>query len=208
MAPPADHLLVFARYPELGKVKTRLAAGLGEPAALAAYEQLLVHTQTAAAPLVCNRTLWLAAAPPTHAAPLWPGWPQRLQPPNPDLGQRMLHAFEQAFAAGAARVVIIGTDCPALSTSHLQQAFTELQTHEVVLGPAHDGGYYLLGMRKLYPELFSGITWSTDTVLRDTLRIAHNGQLQVAQLPTLRDVDTAADWQAWQRAKHLGVPYF
>ncbi|UYZ60488.1 TIGR04282 family arsenosugar biosynthesis glycosyltransferase [Hymenobacter latericus] len=202
MAPAAaapDHLLVFARYPELGKVKTRLAAHLGDAAALDAYQQLLSHTRAVAQPLPGSRTLWLAAAPPTGAAPLWPDWPQRVQPPLPDLGQRMEHAFTQAFAAGAGRVVIIGTDCPGLQTRHLQEAFALLHTHEVVLGPAHDGGYYLLGMRQLRPELFGGIRWSTDTVLRDTLQIAHRLRLQVAQLPPLHDVDTAADWHAWQQ---------
>ncbi|AYA36604.1 glycosyltransferase [Hymenobacter oligotrophus] len=194
-----EHLLVFARYPELGKVKTRLAADLGPAVALDAYHQLLAHTRAVAQALPGARTLWLAAEPPAGAAPLWPEWPQRLQPTAPDLGQRMQHAFAEAFAGGAARVVIIGTDCPGLQTSHLQEAFARLHTHDVVLGPAHDGGYYLLGMRQLHPELFGNIAWSTDAVLGETLCIAHRLHLQVAQLPALPDVDTAADWHAWQR---------
>ncbi|WP_460677580.1 TIGR04282 family arsenosugar biosynthesis glycosyltransferase [Hymenobacter coalescens] len=195
-----DHLLIFARYPELGRVKTRLAAELGPDAALAAYRQLLYHTQAAVRPLTAGRTLWLAAPPPPAAGPLWPGVPQRVQPAAADLGQRMAHAFEDAFAGGAQRVVIIGTDCPGLSTALLERAFQELHTHDVVLGPAHDGGYYLLGLRAPQPALFAGIAWSTEAVLRDTLAIAARQHLAVAQLPTLRDVDTAADWRAWQQS--------
>ncbi|OON70217.1 TIGR04282 family arsenosugar biosynthesis glycosyltransferase [Hymenobacter sp. CRA2] len=193
-----EHLLIFARYPELGKVKTRLAAGLGPDAALAAYRQLLFHTQATVMPLPTGRTLWLAATPPLGAAPLWPGVPQRVQPATPDLGQRMEHAFEEAFDAGALRVVIIGTDCPQLSTDLLTEAFQLLHTHDVVLGPAHDGGYYLLGLSQPRAELFSGIKWSTATVLRDTRAIAERAGLSVALLPMLQDVDTAEDWQAWQ----------
>jgi uncharacterized protein len=193
-----EHLLIFARYPELGKVKTRLAAGLGEAAALAAYRQLLAHTAAAVAPLPAVRTLWLAAAPPAEAAPLWPGTAQQVQPVVPDLGQRMAHAFGAAFAAGARRVVIIGTDCPGLSTDILEAAFHQLRTHDVVLGPADDGGYYLLGLQRPQPALFQGLSWSTDSVLRDTLAIAAREALTVARLPTLHDVDTAEDWRRWQ----------
>lgn len=195
-----EHLLIFARYPELGRVKTRLAAGLGAERALTIYRQLLGHTETVVAPLPVERTLWLAASPPVGAAPLWPGTAQRLQPEVPDLGQRMSHAFDAAFAVGARRVVIIGTDCPGLSTALLRAAYHALHTTDVVLGPATDGGYYLLGLRGPQPALFQGISWSTDTVRRDTLATAHRQGLSVRELPTLQDVDTAQDWQAWQAA--------
>lgn len=196
----AEHLLIFARYPELGKVKTRLAADLGPDAALAAYRQLLFHTQAVVQPLPAARTLWLAAEPPPAAPPLWAGTPQRVQPAAADLGQRMAYAFAEAFAEGARRVVVIGSDCPGLSTALLTEAFAQLQHRDVVLGPAHDGGYYLLGLRQPQPALFEGITWSTDAVRRDTLAIAARLGLAVTELPTLRDVDTAEDWHAWQRA--------
>ncbi|MCC3156848.1 TIGR04282 family arsenosugar biosynthesis glycosyltransferase [Hymenobacter sp. 15J16-1T3B] len=195
-----EHLLIFARYPELGKVKTRLAAGLGEEAALSIYRQLLAHTRAAVAPLPAARTLWLAAAPPPAAGPLWPGTAQQLQPVGADLGQRMAHAFAAAFAQGARRVVVIGTDCPGLRTELLATAFEQLRHHDVVLGPAADGGYYLLGLGQPQPALFEGIRWSTDSVLRDTLAIAERQRLTVARLPTLQDVDTAEDWQRWQAA--------
>ncbi|GAB3824908.1 TIGR04282 family arsenosugar biosynthesis glycosyltransferase [Hymenobacter jeollabukensis] len=195
-----EHLLIFARYPELGKVKTRLAAGLGEEAALDIYRQLLDHTQAAVAPLPIESTLWLAAAPPPGAGPLWPGTRQQLQPAAADLGQRMAHAFAAAFAEGAQRTVVIGTDCPGLSTDILVAAFRQLHGHDVVLGPADDGGYYLLGLRQPQSALFEGIHWSTDSVLRDTLARAAAAGLTVALLPTLHDVDTAEDWRRWQAA--------
>lgn len=201
-----EHLLIFARYPELGRVKTRLAAGLGADKALAVYRQLLDHTAAVVAPLPVQRTLWLAAAPPAGAAPLWPDTPYRLQPLVPDLGQRMAHAFDAAFAVGARRVVIIGTDCPGLSTALLQAAFRALHTADVVLGPATDGGYYLLGLRRPQPALFQGIPWSTDTVRRDTLAAARQQGLRVHELPPLRDVDTEDDWRAWQEAGPDAAP--
>lgn len=196
-----EHLLIFARYPELGKVKTRLAAGVGPEKALAVYQQLLSHTEAVVAPLAVERTLWLAAAPPAGAAPLWAGTTQRLQPALPDLGQRMEQAFDAAFAVGARRVVIIGTDCPGLSTALLHRAFHALHSTDVVLGPATDGGYYLLGLRRPQPALFQGISWSTATVRRDTLATAQRQGLRVRELPMLGDVDTAEDWQAWQQAQ-------
>ncbi|RAK69739.1 TIGR04282 family arsenosugar biosynthesis glycosyltransferase [Hymenobacter edaphi] len=195
-----EHLLIFARYPELGKVKTRLAAGLGDEPALDIYRQLLDLTHAAVAPLPATRTLWLAAAPPPEAAPLWPGTRQQLQPAAADLGQRMAHAFAAAFAEGARRTVVIGTDCPGLRTDLLATAFRHLHSHDVVLGPADDGGYYLLGLCQPQPALFEGIHWSTGSVLRDTLALAARAGLTVALLPTLHDVDTAEDWRRWQAA--------
>ncbi len=195
-----DQLIVFARYPERGKVKTRLAAELGADEALAVYRQLLAHTERVTAPLAAARVLWLAEAPPPGAPPLWPDGPQRVQPAGADLGQRMRHAFGEAFARGAQRAVVIGTDCPGLSTAHLRQAYERLLTHDVVLGPATDGGYYLLGLRAPQPALFAGISWSTATVLADTRAAAQRQQLRVALLPELSDVDTAADLAVWRGA--------
>jgi rSAM/selenodomain-associated transferase 1 len=110
----------------------------------------------------------------------------------------MAQAFAETFAAGAGRVVIIGTDCPGLSTELLQQAFDQLLHHELVVGPADDGGYYLLGMNKLEAELFSNKDWSTATVLPDTLADAARLGLRVARLPTLHDVDSAQDLATWR----------
>lgn len=194
------HLLMFARYPELGRVKTRLAAGIGDEAALAVYRELLAHTQTVAAPVFARKWLWLAEAGPTaDRTDPWQGYEARPQPSG-DLGHRMHTAFAHAFSEGATQVVIIGTDCPGLTTAHLTEAYAALTTHDFVLGPATDGGYYLLGMKQLWPDLFLHKQWSTDSVRHDTLADATRLHLQVHLLPELRDVDTAADLAAWRGA--------
>ncbi|RSK50290.1 TIGR04282 family arsenosugar biosynthesis glycosyltransferase [Hymenobacter rigui] len=192
------HLLIFARHPELGRVKTRLAATVGAEGALAVYKELLAHTRAVVAPLPVHKTVWLAEAPtsPRQAAE-WPGYEPLLQPAG-DLGRKMQVAFEHAFAQHAGQVLIIGTDCPGLTTAHLTEAFEALHTHDVVLGPAADGGYYLLGMRQLYPQLFQGKNWSTATVRAETLADIRNLNLRLHQLPELQDIDTSADLNAWQ----------
>ncbi|MBG8553697.1 TIGR04282 family arsenosugar biosynthesis glycosyltransferase [Hymenobacter guriensis] len=198
MSSAPGHLLVFARYPELGKVKTRLAADIGPAAALAVYQELLIHTQAVAAPLPVAKTVWLVAPGPTaDLSESWTDYELQLQPPG-DLGARMHAAFAHAFAQGAGRVLIIGTDCPGLTTAHLQTALEALRTHDVVLGPAADGGYYLLGLTRLYPELFADKPWSTATVRAETLRDAAGLGLRVHLLPELHDVDTAADLARWR----------
>jgi rSAM/selenodomain-associated transferase 1 len=205
-----NHLLIFAREPVLGRVKTRLAADIGPAAALATYRELLALTAAAVQAAQVPATVWLAEAPAEHALglvaaenlaaarPEWPGLPWRVQPAAGALGERMAHAFAEAFAAGAGRVVIIGTDCPGLTADFLRQAFAQLATHDLVIGPATDGGYYLLGMNELQPSLFTNKQWSTATVLPATLADAVHLGLRVAQLPTLADVDSAADLTAWQ----------
>jgi rSAM/selenodomain-associated transferase 1 len=205
---PIPHLLVFAREPVLGRVKSRLAAGIGAKAALDVYRELLALTAAAVAEAQVPATVWLAEAPaagdPAQPRPEWPGLPWRVQPAADSLGVRMAQAFDEAFAAGAGRVVIIGTDCPGLSAALLRQAFDELLHAEVVVGPADDGGYYLLGMNKLEAELFANKDWSTATVLPDTLADATRLGLRVAQLPTLHDVDSAQDLAIWRGHQAAG----
>lgn len=195
------HLLIFARLPELGRVKTRLAAGIGEAAALVVYEELLALTRAAAAGVAARKTLWLAGGPAAAAAPasLWPAAECAQQPqPDGDLGVKMAAAFTAAFAAGATAAVVIGTDCPDLRAGHLEAAFAQLATHDLVLGPAADGGYYLLGMKAFQPNLFVHKPWSTAAVRAATLADAQRLGLRVAHLPMLRDVDTAEDLRAWR----------
>jgi len=219
MQPPAEHLLIFAREPVLGRVKTRLAATIGPAAALAAYRELLALTAAAVAAAQVPATVWLAEAPtgslataatalgpnfglsPLPPRPEWPGLPWRVQPAADSLGTRMSHAFAEAFAGGAGRVVIIGTDCPGLTAALLRQAFGQLATHDLVVGPATDGGYYLLGMNSLHPALFANKPWSTAAVLPATLADARRLGLRVAQLPTLADVDSAHDLAAWRAGR-------
>lgn len=198
-SPP--HLLIFAREPVLGKVKTRLAAGIGAEQALAVYRELLALTAAAVATAEVPATVWLAEAPasadPRQPRPEWPGLPWRVQPATGSLGARMAQAFTEALGAGAGRVIIIGTDCPGLNAGLLHRAFDQLLDHDLVVGPADDGGYYLLGMKQLHPELFANKDWSTATVLPDTLADAGRLGLRVARLPTLHDVDSAQDLATW-----------
>lgn len=193
-----NHLLIFARHPVLGQGKTRLAHTIGPEAALHVYHELLAHTRAAAAGVAATKTLWLAGEPAAeNAFARWPGYQQRPQPPG-DLGQRMHAAFAEAFAAGAPAAVAIGTDCPELTAAHLTAAFRHLATHDAVVGPALDGGYYLLGTRALVPDFFQNKPWSTATVLADTLADAARLGLRVAHLASLADVDTAEDLAAWR----------
>lgn len=221
-APGAARLLVFARPPVLGRIKTRLAATLGPEAALAIYRRLLAITQQAVAAAAVPATVWLAEAPPAGpladantaaALPEWPGLPWRIQAPALDLGERMAAAFAVTFAEGAGRVAVIGTDCPGLTAEILMQAINGLAAHDVMIGPAADGGYYLLALRRPCPELFQNIAWSSASVLADTLALAAGLGLLVGLLPTLHDVDTADDLAHWERApravknKELGLTH-
>jgi len=118
-----------------------------------------------------------------------------------DLGTRLQRAFSEAFSQGAKYVTIIGSDCPAITAGDIQAAWTALQTNEVVIGPARDGGYWLIGLRELQPSLFEGVQWSTDKVLEQTLQRARQQNLRVALLRELRDIDTETDWLAYLEEK-------
>jgi rSAM/selenodomain-associated transferase 1 len=117
-----------------------------------------------------------------------------------DLGDRMASAFQASFAAGMTAGVLIGSDCPDLNASLMAEAFQLLRQHDLVLGPALDGGYYLIGLRRLIPELFTGIPWSTAEVLQQTITIAKRLGLAVAKLPLLSDVDRPEDLSVWKPA--------
>lgn len=187
----------------LGRVKTRLAAGVGQETALAVYRELLAVTHKALQQTGVPATVWLVEAEGNAALQEAEAWLQhnsRYQGPG-DLGQRMATAFAAAFAEGAGRVAIIGTDCPGLRATHLTQALDLLHENDVVLGPAADGGYYLLGLRQPQPELFEHKAWSTGSVLSDTVADAHRLGLRVALLPQLQDIDTAEDLYAWRAGK-------
>ena len=169
------------------------------------YRELLARTRAAVAGFGGQKTVWLTqptAAPlnPTTVAAEWPGYDWQPQPVG-ELGGKMQAAFQQAFNSGAKAVVIIGTDCPGLTGQHLHHAFEHLTSHDVVMGPAADGGYYLLGMTRLHAEFFQDKAWSTASVLSDTLADAARLGLRVAQLPTLHDVDTANDLATWRAAE-------
>ena len=123
-----------------------------------------------------------------------------------DLGRRLYHAFVEAFAAAVAeRVVIIGSDCPTVTADDIQSAWAALQANDVVLGPAADGGYWLIGLRNSQPKLFEHMNWSTATVLRETLKRAQELGLRVRLLSERSDIDTEKDWQEFLCANSAGT---
>ena len=185
-------LLLFVRAPELGKVKTRLAEAVGPEVALEIYIHLLQHTRQVTEKLDTDKAVYFAET--IVDDDLWPKeiYQQHVQDEG-DLGQKMQAAFEAAFTAGYSLVVIIGSDCKQLTHEIIEQAFDALQTHEVVIGPALDGGYYLLGMSKLYPELFQNKTWSSSTVFAETLYDVERLHLSHKLMPELSDVDHIED---------------
>lgn len=191
-------LLIFIRNPIPGKVKTRLASTLGDAEALRIYHLLLEKTRQAA--LDCRAERWLFYSDFIDPNDAWsgPDFVKKLQSPG-DLGNRMSAAFEEAFSAGAHRVLIIGSDCPELDGALLNRAFDLLEEADYVLGPASDGGYYLLGMKQMYSSVFQQMTWSTETVLAETAKRIADQDKTVAWLPELTDVDTEEDWRAYSR---------
>lgn len=185
-------LIIFVRNPVLGKVKTRLAASIGEEKALQVYQQLLLHTRDITIDLPCDRFVFYADF--INEADIWsaPEFNKRLQQGD-DLGKRMQHAFEELFAAGFDKVAIIGSDCYQLTGDIIVDAFTTLQRADVVIGPAGDGGYYLLAMQQMIPEIFEEIPWSTPVVLSKTMAILQHRQYKTALLKELNDVDEEKD---------------
>ncbi|MDX2133537.1 MAG: TIGR04282 family arsenosugar biosynthesis glycosyltransferase [Saprospiraceae bacterium] len=187
-------LIIFIKNPRLGHVKTRLAATLGAESALKVYRYLLDKTRETALLTPVRRALFYSEAVSVHDD--WPDafFEKKIQHPG-DLGERMSEAFRLAFADGAEKAVIIGSDCPDLSADVLMSAFEALESNDLVVGPSADGGYYLLGMNRFVPALFEGVAWSTDQVLRQTRTTATHLALRVHTLVTLRDIDEEADWQ-------------
>lgn len=188
-------LMLFVRNPELGKVKTRLAASVGPETALDIYLHLLRHTRDITQELPMDKAVYYSER--IEENDLWPGqfYQKKLQPAAGDLGDKMKAAFETAFADGYTAVVIIGSDCLQLTADIINEAFEGLEDHEVVIGPALDGGYYLLGMKHLHPELFQDKRWSTEHVFPDTLYDIERLHLSHTLLPYLSDVDELEDLQ-------------
>ena len=185
-------LLIFVKNPEAGKVKTRLAKTVGPENALTIYKHLLQHTHDVTEPLAAEKIVYYSRN--VEEFDLFESHHfEKARQSGGDLGERMLNAFTNAFRAGYHRAVIIGSDCYELTTEILEQAYQALDESNVVVGPAKDGGYYLLGMQNLYPELFQNKKWSTEDVILDTLLDLKNLDLTYTMLPPLSDVDHEED---------------
>jgi len=198
-----ERLIVFTRYPEPGKAKTRLIPALGSEGAADLHRRMTEYTLATVKQLQQVHSLtvqvWFAGGDLTQMQ-TWLGSDLLYQlQPEGNLGDRMTQAFQSAFNNYVDTAIIIGTDCPNLTDTILAQAFVELQQNDVVLGPATDGGYYLIGLRQFVPELFEAIAWSTERVFQQTVDIASKLNLSLTCLPTLTDVDRPEDLTVLQR---------
>ena len=189
-----------------GRTKTRLAATIGNEKALLVYKQLILITTNVLINLPFDKLIYYSEFIPldiedkeieTTAKTL-----VLVQHGN-DLGARMLNSFSDQFKMGYSRLIIIGTDCPDLNSELLLNAFNALESHDIVIGPAADGGYYLLGMSKLYPELFEGVEWSTSEVYGQTVDIISKLGLSFSLMPVLRDLDNEDDLKYFNHLKLL-----
>ena len=183
-------LIIFTKNPELGKCKTRLAKSIGDTAALEVYKKLLQHTAKVTQDLSADKVVFNNIEPidqDDFSSTYFSKKTQR----GDDLGEKMSNAFQEGFQNNYEKVVIIGSDLYDLQTRDIDEAFLQLTHNDYVIGPAKDGGYYLLGMKKFTPEVFQEINWSTATVLKETLHILKNKK--VALLTQKNDIDTIDD---------------
>ncbi|QKX04275.1 glycosyltransferase [Aquimarina sp. TRL1] len=183
-------LLIFTRNPELGKCKTRLAATIGDHAALEVYKFLLNHTVSITEKLSADKAVYYSEK--IRDNDIWSTASYiKYKQNGVDLGARMLAAFQEGFTNGYQHIIIIGSDIYDLQQHDIEKAFLSLKKHDYVIGPAKDGGYYLLGMNKLTPSLFSRKTWGTDSVLKDTLLDLQNEAVKI--LEERNDIDYYED---------------
>lgn len=189
------HLIIFTRYPEPGKAKTRLIPVLGAQGAADLHRRMTEHTiaQARTTKSDCIVSVYFTGGT-VEQMQHWLGHDLQYHPQHSgDLGDRLIAAFQTAFAQGALSVITIGTDCPAMTSELLTTAFDRLNHHDLTIGAALDGGYYLIGLRRCIPELFRGIAWSTDVVFQQTLTIAKQLELSIFNLPVLNDIDRPED---------------
>ncbi len=186
-------LIIFVRNPIPGKVKTRLAATVGDQEAVNIYMKMLQHTHVITRDLLSDKFLWYADEVNTND--LWENNIYKKQKQDEgELGIKMSAAFEDLFNKGYKRCCIIGSDCMQLTAEIIDMAFSHLQQSDVVIGPSADGGYYLLGMNKYTPQLFRNKEWSTNSVFTSTLADIKLSDLSFELLPELHDIDTEPDW--------------
>lgn len=190
-------LLIFTRYPEPGKTKTRLIPALGTHGAAQLHRQMGLYTLRQAEELILQEDgtiqVWFTGGT-TAAMQNWLGdrWAYHKQFGS-ELGERISNALSSHFHRSDRPALVMGTDCPGLTTALLSQACKHLNHYDLVLGPALDGGYYLIGVKRWIPNLFMGITWGSESVLEQTLEIAQALHLNWICLPVLPDIDRPED---------------
>lgn len=192
-------LLIFTRNPELGKVKTRLAQGVGNENALEIYKTLLKHTRDVVIQVDCVKRVGYSVM--VREEDLWDSAQfEKFEQQGGDLGARMHDAFDNGFLDGYEKVLIIGSDLYDLRPAHIQEAFAALDNNDAVIGPAQDGGYYLLGMKTLVKAVFYNKKWGGDTVFKDTMKDFE--PYKVHKLEVLNDIDFADDLAPYPEFTH------
>ena len=183
-------LLIFTRNPKLGKCKTRLAATIGDQAALDIYMILIRHTAEITKDLSCSKEVYYSEEVPEND--LWDkdNYAKQLQEGN-DLGERMYNAFKSGFQKGYKKIILIGSDIYDLNSETIEEAFVEIENADFVIGPAADGGYYLVGMKTLNNEIFQNKNWGTETVLEDTLNNLNHKKVKLLEIKN--DIDVYED---------------
>lgn len=186
-------IIIFVKNPVAGKVKTRIAASVGDEKALEIYHKLVAHTCEIIAQVPVDRFVFYSDF--IDDDDLWDRtlFQKRLQE-GTDLGSRMKAAFSDILN-DYNKVVIVGSDCIELHESHILLAIDKLLYHDLVFGPAEDGGYYLMGMKNLHPFLFENIRWSEPEVFATSMDRAKENELAIGLLPVLSDVDFIEDWE-------------
>jgi rSAM/selenodomain-associated transferase 2/rSAM/selenodomain-associated transferase 1 len=204
-----ERLIVFTRYPEPGRTKTRLIPHLGAKGAADLQRRMTEHIVSQIRNLTASRPVSIEIRYEGGNQQLMEDWlgSNYIYSPQSkgDLGRRMGRAFEAAFVNGAAAAVIIGTDVPGISLEILYQAFNSLQNNDLVMGPADDGGYYLIGLKqssfnRALPQLMTKISWGSELVLDQSVKIAERMGLKYTLLEKLADVDRPDDLTVWEHA--------
>jgi rSAM/selenodomain-associated transferase 1 len=197
-------LLIFARAPNPGKVKTRLAKKLGDKKAADFYRLCTDTTLNEIRRLPGQIARYVFFDEPVSRSEIERlaglGFKVEVQE-GENLGQRLSNAFDALLMNGARKVVIVASDVPDLSASIIKQTFSGLDKNDVVIGPCCDGGYYLIGLKEVHQQLFEGISWGTDRVCQQTLKAAKKNGLTVLQLSFLIDIDTEADLRRWSQTE-------
>jgi uncharacterized protein len=188
-------LIIFIKNPVFGKVKTRLAATMGEEKALRVYEALLAHTRATAQATTCRRYLYYSDFVDEGDAWAPELFVKKVQE-GADLGERMSRAFEAVLEENE-RAVIIGSDAPGITAGILEEAFQRLSDNDFVIGPTFDGGYYLLGMKRHEAAVFRNIDWSTPEVFAQTMAVIQGLGKTCYELQRLADIDYEEDWERW-----------
>lgn len=188
----SETLLIFTKNPIPGTVKTRIGKEKGDDIAVAVYRQLLKYTRDVTQKFSGNKIVLFNEY--LEEQGIWDqGYSKEMQVPG-NLGIKMAHAFQEALS-NSKKVVIIGSDCAELTPQDISDAFLSLDQSDIVIGPATDGGYYLLGMKEFHKCIFENMPWSQSKLYEATIAIAHDNQLSVSSLDTKSDIDYWTDWE-------------